>query len=51
MCGFSGFVNFDKTDLSQSQEIITRMTDVIAHRGPDGSGIWIDDKINVLMPI
>jgi asparagine synthase (glutamine-hydrolysing) len=41
MCGIAGFVG------PQNQELLTRMTDRIAHRGPDGSGYWIDDEYGV----
>src|SRR5436853_6222430 len=37
MCGISGFVNRDKDRLAD-EALLRRMTDVIAHRGPDGSG-------------
>ena len=37
MCGISGFVNRDK-DRPADEALLQRMTDVIAHRGPDGSG-------------
>jgi len=33
MCGIAGFVG------PQNQELLTRMTDRIAHRGPDGTHI------------
>src|SRR5258705_5032972 len=37
MCGISGFLNRDK-DRPADPDLLVRMTDVIAHRGPDGSG-------------
>ena len=38
MCGISGFVDFDKkTGLS----VLEKMTQVLAHRGPDGEGYGI----------
>src|SRR5437016_9079998 len=37
MCGISGFVNRDKDRLAD-ETLLRRMTEVIAHRGPDGSG-------------
>lgn len=39
MCGISGFVDFKRTDYD-ADEIIGRMTDTIAYRGPDDSGIF-----------
>jgi asparagine synthase (glutamine-hydrolysing) len=38
MCGISGIVNVLNQPVSQPE--IQKMTDLIAHRGPDGSGIW-----------
>jgi asparagine synthase (glutamine-hydrolysing) len=38
MCGISGIVNVN--DQPVAQEEIRQMTDLIAHRGPDGSGFW-----------
>src|SRR5579885_1564351 len=41
MCGIAGWVDFTK-DLRNETRIITAMTDTLARRGPDGSGIWTD---------
>ena len=41
MCGITGFVN--KQD--NKKEIIKKMADKIAHRGPDGEGYYIDEDI------
>jgi asparagine synthase (glutamine-hydrolysing) len=38
MCGICGEVRFD--DGYASLEAITRMTDVMAPRGPDSAGAW-----------
>jgi asparagine synthase (glutamine-hydrolysing) len=40
MCGITGILNFNRQPVEQSQ--IKAMTDVIAHRGPDGEGQYID---------
>lgn len=39
MCGIAGFITLDTTRLSQAG--LKKMTDRIAHRGPDGEGQWI----------
>src|SRR2546423_12155576 len=39
MCGISGFVNRDK-DRPADEALLRRMTDVIEHRGPDGSAAF-----------
>ena len=40
MCGISGIIN--KSDRSVSSERITRMTDLVTHRGPDDFGYYHD---------
>jgi len=40
MCGIAGFVTLDGH--SQARETLRRMTDVIAHRGPDDAGHYFD---------
>ncbi|MGM1050235.1 MAG: asparagine synthase (glutamine-hydrolyzing) [Bacillota bacterium] len=42
MCGITGFIQWSG-DLTQDSELLVRMTDSIAHRGPDGSGTWISN--------
>lgn len=42
MCGISGIVSKD-TAAETHQLAIQKMTDAIAHRGPDSQGIWHDD--------
>jgi len=44
MCGIAGIVKFNDT-VSESE--IIKMTDAIAHRGPDGEGKWISKNQNV----
>ena len=39
MCGLAGFLS-SHNNLSDPHTIIATMTDRVAHRGPDGSGIW-----------
>ena len=41
MCGFTGYINKKK----KTNEDIKRMTDAIAHRGPDDENYYIDDNI------
>ena len=45
MCGITGFYSAGEPLSRERQlEIATRMTQCLAHRGPDGSGAWADDK-------
>lgn len=39
MCGIAGFFHFDSR-LTADSSVVKKMTDVIAHRGPDGSGCY-----------
>lgn len=43
MCGIAGIINLDSSPVEG--RIINEMTDAIAHRGPDGRGIFIDGNI------
>ncbi|MBK8683642.1 MAG: hypothetical protein IPN26_00935 [Bacteroidetes bacterium] len=45
MCGIAGIIAKDKGLVTQ--ERLKRMTDVIAHRGPDGEGQWISSNAEV----
>ena len=40
MCGIAGYINFKGEPASPV--ILKKMTDVIAHRGPDGEGSYVD---------
>ena len=40
MCGIVGVYNFNKKPVLESQ--IQKMTDIMAHRGPDDEGIFVD---------
>ncbi len=45
MCGITGVLNLNKD--SVPRDIIKKMNDVIAYRGPDGEGIYIDRFIGL----
>ncbi len=45
MCGIAGIVHRDGA--SASPDLLKRMTDVLAHRGPDGEGFHIDGPIGL----
>jgi asparagine synthase (glutamine-hydrolysing) len=41
MCGIAGFLGRDRSvDGAHHIEVVRRMTDAIAHRGPDADGVW-----------
>lgn len=43
MCGISGLIHLDGAPASPA--VLQRMTDAIAHRGPDGEGQWIEGNV------
>lgn len=45
MCGITGIISKNKENISVN--LLKRMTDVIAHRGPDGDGHWINNDCTV----
>ena len=44
MCGFVGFASA-KHDAEQAKQTIKQMADLIAHRGPDGEGFYVDEQV------
>lgn len=47
MCGINGIALSSRSKKQINESILRRMTDVIHHRGPDGDGIFIDEKIGL----
>ncbi|HLK28371.1 MAG TPA: hypothetical protein VKT28_07305, partial [Puia sp.] len=43
MCGITGIVHFKNS--SRDQAVIKKMTDAVAHRGPDADGFFVEDGI------
>jgi asparagine synthase (glutamine-hydrolysing) len=43
MCGITGLIHIDGAPVSPV--ILQKMTDAIAHRGPDGEGQWIEGNV------
>jgi len=43
MCGITGFIDFKRRS---SEDILTRMSNAIAHRGPDGEGTFFVEATN-----
>lgn len=43
MCGFCGIIRFRTSPSNPVGELLNRMTDRLAHRGPDDRGIWSDE--------
>ena len=45
MCGIAGYINLDGAPVSPP--LLQRMTDAIAHRGPDGEGQWTEGNVAI----
>ena len=45
MCGIAGLIHLNGDTISPV--VLKRMTDAIAHRGPDGEGHWIEGNIGI----
>ena len=45
MCGICGKLSFDREPIDRN--LIQRMSSVLAHRGPDAEGIWMDGTIGL----
>src|SRR6266478_134746 len=43
MCGIVGVLSFTNSAFRISEPCLTRMRDVMSHRGPDGAGIFVSD--------
>ena len=44
MCGFTGFASA-KHDAETAKKAVKAMADLIAHRGPDGEGFYVDERV------
>lgn len=43
MCGICGFTG----SVDRNEQVLQKMTDVIAHRGPDGAGLYQTDEVSL----
>src|SRR4029453_12589621 len=42
MCGIGGALRFRGSAFAVTPAYVTRMRAAVAHRGPDGAGLWVD---------
>ncbi|HDR9872106.1 TPA: asparagine synthase (glutamine-hydrolyzing) [Burkholderia cenocepacia] len=49
MCGIDGFLNSVAFDEETARGTLARMTASLAHRGPDGQGIWVDPEAGIAL--
>ena len=43
MCGIVGTLIFKNSNFTVTKPYITKMRDTMAHRGPDGAGVWVSE--------
>ena len=43
MCGFTGFTSVKQHNVQAARASVQAMADLIAHRGPDGEGFYVDE--------
>ena len=43
MCGIAGFISLKGQTLANGAKVLKCMGELLAHRGPDGEGTWMDD--------
>jgi len=49
MCGLTGFWTTTHFPVDAAQAIANNMADGIAHRGPDDSGVWVDESAGMAL--
>lgn len=47
MCGIAGFISLTGREVPNSQRVLDVMGELIAHRGPDGRGSWVNEERTV----
>ena len=45
MCGLTGFWNLHRQDITKVTRIAEAMAGQLAHRGPDGHGVWVAEGL------
>jgi len=49
MCGFVGVIYNKKHSKEHLRDVTNRMLTPIEHRGPDSSGIWLNEKMGITL--
>src|SRR5579859_7149876 len=49
MCGITGFLTSVAANEPELKYLVGRMTDQLAHRGPDDRGVWVDHRAGVAL--
>ncbi len=46
MCGINGILAFSPETWPVDEAMLVRMRDTMIHRGPDGAGVWLGEKVD-----
>ena len=50
MCGIAGAFSFNPAAQQRTNRaVVSRLTDLLRHRGPDGEGLWLSDDARVVL--
>lgn len=49
MCGIAGFIDLRVQEPGTNTAVLGDMTAAIAHRGPDDSGVWVDNACGIAL--
>ena len=49
MCGIAGFISQQRHTADYLLDHLKKMSDIIAHRGPDADGFWADEEAGVAL--
>ena len=50
MCGFAGFIDLSlQNNPDNLHQVVQQMSNVLRHRGPDDSGVWVDPDVGVAL--
>ena len=49
MCGIAGFITQSNSDSKRINDIVTKMSDTLRHRGPDDKGIWVNGEHGIAL--
>jgi asparagine synthase (glutamine-hydrolysing) len=49
MCGIAGFITLDNIKKDDLITNVSRMTQTLLSRGPDDSGVWVDEKAGIAL--
>lgn len=47
MCGIAGILHFGRSSRPIDVQALVRMRDLMSHRGPDGSGLWVAEDRSI----